>query len=68
MKESTQKLYEERLLRVLAFIQRNLDEELLLEDLAREAYFSPYHFHRSFAPVATSSLIPPVFTIRTAEI
>ncbi len=48
MKESTQKLYEERLLRVLVFIQRNLDRELSLEELARVAHFSPFHFHRIF--------------------
>jgi AraC family transcriptional regulator len=56
MKESTQKLYEERLLRVLVFIQRNLDEELPLEDLARVAYFSPYHFHRIFRGMVGESL------------
>ncbi|UCD50570.1 MAG: hypothetical protein JSW27_23970 [Phycisphaerales bacterium] len=37
MKEPTRPLYEERLLRVLRFIQRNLDGELPLEDLARKA-------------------------------
>ena len=56
MKESTQKLYEERLLRVLVFIQRNLDEELQLEDLARVAHFSPYHFHRLFRGMVGESL------------
>ncbi len=56
MKESTQKLYKERLLRVLAFIQRNLDEEMPLEELAREAYFSPYHFHRIFRGMVGESL------------
>jgi AraC family transcriptional regulator len=56
MRESTQKLYEERLLRVLVFIQRNLDEELPLEDLARVAHFSPYHFHRIFRGIVGESL------------
>ena len=36
------------MLRVLLHIQRNLDEETPLEDLARVAAFSPYHFHRIF--------------------
>jgi len=56
MKESTQKLYEERLLHVLVFIQRHLDEELPLEDLARVAHFSPYHFHRIFRGIVGESL------------
>lgn len=56
MKESTQQLYEERLLRVLVHIQRHLDEDLPLEDLARVAHFSPYHFHRIFRGMVGESL------------
>ena len=56
MKESTQKLYEERLLRVLVFIQQHLDEPMPLEDLARVAHFSPYHFHRIFRGMVGESL------------
>jgi len=56
MKESTQKLYEERLLRVLVYIQQHLDEGLPLEDLARVAHFSPYHFHRIFRGIVGESL------------
>jgi len=56
MKESTQKLYEERLLRVLVFIQRHLDADLSLEELARVAHFSPYHFHRLFRGMVGESL------------
>ena len=56
MKESTQKLYEERLLRVLVFIQRHLDEPMPLEDLARVAHFSAYHFHRIFRGMVGESL------------
>ena len=35
-------------MRVLLHIQRHLDEELPLNELARVAAFSPYHFHRIF--------------------
>ena len=56
MRESTQKLYEERLLRVLVFIQQNLDEPMPLEELARVAHFSPYHFHRIFRGMVGESL------------
>lgn len=48
MKETTLNDYKERMLRVLIHIQQNLGEELPLDDLARIAYFSPYHFHRVF--------------------
>jgi AraC family transcriptional regulator len=56
MKESTEKLYAERLLRVLVFIQKNLDEEMPLDELARVAHFSPYHFHRIFRGMVGESL------------
>ena len=48
MKETTLKVYKERILRSLVFIQQHLDEEIELGTLARVAYFSPYHFHRIF--------------------
>jgi AraC family transcriptional regulator len=37
-----------RLARVLAFIDAQLDHDLNLEELAREACLSPFHFARSF--------------------
>lgn len=37
-----------RLARVLAFIDAQLDRDLTLEELAREACLSPFHFARSF--------------------
>src|SRR5262249_625382 len=45
-----------RLARVLAFIDAHLRRELSLEELAREACLSPFHFARSFK-VATG--LPP---------
>ncbi len=48
MKADTLKSYRERILRVLAHIVAHLDDELSLEELARIASFSPYHFHRVF--------------------
>lgn len=40
--------YQERILKVLIYIQNNLDADLSLENLAEIAHFSPYHFHRIF--------------------
>ncbi|HEY9765547.1 MAG TPA: AraC family transcriptional regulator [Chroococcales cyanobacterium] len=41
--------HKERLNKVLAYIQENLDGPLSLETLSRVACFSPFHFHRVFA-------------------
>ena len=40
--------YVERVNRAIDHIQRNLREPLKLEEVARVACFSPYHFHRIF--------------------
>ncbi len=64
MKESTQQLYAERILGVLVFIQRNLDEELSLEEYARVAHFSPYHFHRIFRGMVGESLAEHIRRLR----
>jgi AraC family transcriptional regulator len=48
MKPATAESYQERILRVLVHIQGRLDESLELDELARVACFSPFHFHRVF--------------------
>ncbi len=48
MKASTLEEYQARILRVLLYIQANLNEAISLEELARIACFSPFHFHRVF--------------------
>ncbi len=48
MKTATATDYQERILRTLVYIQAHLDDDLDLDDLARIACFSPYHFHRVF--------------------
>ncbi|HEX2963175.1 MAG TPA: AraC family transcriptional regulator [Ignavibacteriales bacterium] len=40
--------YENRIRKVLNYINDNLDQNLSLENLSKEAFFSPYHFHRLF--------------------
>ncbi len=40
--------YEDRIARVCAYIEQNLDAELSLDVLSRVAAFSKYHFHRVF--------------------
>jgi AraC family transcriptional regulator len=41
--------YQMRINEVIQYIEANLSEELLLEDLAIRAGFSPFHFHRIFS-------------------
>jgi len=48
MKPVTLQDYKRRLLAVLEFIVGHLDEPLPLDNLARLAALSPYHFHRVF--------------------
>ncbi|MGA2601376.1 MAG: AraC family transcriptional regulator [Bryobacteraceae bacterium] len=56
MKPSTEQDYHERIVRTLVYIQRHLDDELELEDLASVAAFSPFHFHRVFRGLVGESL------------
>lgn len=41
--------HQERILKVLIYIQNHLDEDLSLEKLASIAHFSAFHFHRIFS-------------------
>ena len=41
-------LYKERINKALNFINDHMREEIHLEDVARSAFFSQYHFHRIF--------------------
>jgi AraC family transcriptional regulator len=41
--------YRQRICRAMNFISENLDREPSLEEIARAANFSPFHFHRIFS-------------------
>jgi AraC family transcriptional regulator len=56
--------YQERILRVLTHIQEHLDEALDLEELARVACFSSFHFHRVFAAMTGETLADHVRRLR----
>lgn len=45
-----------RIRKVLDYIENNLEEELKLETLAKEGYYSPFHFHRIFKAVIGETL------------
>ena len=44
------------MLKVLGYIQGRLDEEISLDELAKVACFSPYHFHRIFRGMVGESV------------
>lgn len=48
--------YQERILKVLIYIQNHLDEDLSLEKLASIAHFSEFHFHRIFTASTGESI------------
>jgi AraC family transcriptional regulator len=56
IRPSTEQDYRERIVRTLVHIQRHLDEELELDDVAAVAAFSPFHFHRIFRGLVGESL------------
>ncbi|MEF2230456.1 MAG: AraC family transcriptional regulator [Pseudodesulfovibrio sp.] len=64
MRDTTQNIYYERMLRVLAHIQVHLDDELSLESLAATAHFSTTHFHRIFKGMMGETVAEHVRRIR----
>src|SRR5215813_14148344 len=48
--------YTQRIDRVIDHLRANLDRQLKLEELARVACFSEFHFHRIFGAVAGETL------------
>lgn len=55
-RQATLSLYRKRLLRVLLHIERHLDADIELDELAAIANFSPYHFHRIFSGMVGESV------------
>lgn len=56
MKKITEKSYQERINKVLLYIQQHLNEDISLEALANIACFSVYHFHRIFRGIVGESI------------
>lgn len=64
MKDQTKATYQERILKVLLYIQEHLYDEISLEQLAFIACFSPYHFHRIFSGIVGETLAEHVRRLR----
>ncbi len=52
----TRKNYQERMNRVLVYIQDHFDEEISLDELAAASHFSRFHFHRIFSACCGESI------------
>ena len=63
-REQTIKDHQERLNRVLEYIQDHLDQPLNLNELAKVACFSPFHFHRIFAAYVGESVSAHIRRVR----
>lgn len=48
MRPATQDVYYESLNRAISFVEQNLDKKIVLQEIAREALLSEFHFHRIF--------------------
>lgn len=46
-----QEEYVKRILKVMIYIEENIDEAFTLESLAKIACYSPFHFHRVFQAI-----------------
>jgi len=52
----TEKDYQERINKILTYINENIMKEISLDDLAREACFSKFHIHRIFSAYVGETL------------
>jgi AraC-like DNA-binding protein len=43
--------YVKRILKVLIYIEKHIDEDLTMDQLAKVACYSPFHFHRIFQAI-----------------
>jgi len=62
--EAAHQAYRARLLKVVAYIDANLDADLALDTLASVASFSKFHFHRQFAALFGMSVFEVVQLLR----
>jgi len=67
MKTTTRETYLESVYRVILYIEQHYKEALTLEELARVAGFSKYHFHRIFLSITGESLSGYVRRVRLAN-
>jgi len=61
---TSQREYNARIHRAQDFIERHLEQPLALEDIARAAHFSPFHFHRIYHAMTGETIYQFILRIR----
>jgi AraC-like DNA-binding protein len=56
-----------RILKILVYIEQNIDEELSVELLAKQAFYSPFHFHRIFQAITKEPLYQYIKRLRVEK-
>ena len=64
MRSAQENLYFQRINAVIDHVRENLQDELSLDQLARVAGFSPFHFHRVFKSIAEETVNEMVVRLR----
>lgn len=64
VRQATWDDYRQRVGRAIQYLERHLDDELPLEELAAEASFSPFHFHRVFRAITGEGVAEQVRRLR----
>src|SRR5829696_2585351 len=64
MRSAQENLYFQRINAVIDHVRENLQDELSLDQLARVAGFSPFHFHRVFKSIAEETVNELVVRLR----
>lgn len=54
--KTSNEIYQQRINRVIDYINNNLDKSFSLDELAKVAHFSSYHFHRIFVAIVGESV------------
>lgn len=56
--------YVRRILKVLIYIEENIDEDLTLKNVAKVACYSPFHFHRIFQSIVGETVLVYIKRLR----
>jgi AraC family transcriptional regulator len=64
MQEHAHETYRMRIMRAILWLEEHMNEAVSLDDMAAQAHFSPYHFHRIFRGVAGESVMAYIRRLR----
>ena len=56
MAQNSKEIYQHRINKVIDYVNNNLQKPITLDELANQAHFSPFHFHRIFVAVIGESV------------